>query len=72
MTMTVTQFNDKLQHPTVAGDTLYSIPYPAGYDFRTLDFTGWLRKLSSVSGGENFTAATFDGTNAYLDRKSVV
>lgn len=66
MTMTVTQFNDTLLHPTVAGDTLYTIPYPTGYNFRTLDFIGWLRSLSTTPGGENFTAATFDGSQVLL------
>jgi len=63
---TLTQFDDKLKHPAVVGDTRYTIPYPTGYNFRSFDFTGWLRSLSSVVGGENFTAATFDGTNVYL------
>jgi hypothetical protein len=65
MATTVTQFDNKLKHPVIAGDTRYIIPNPSPLNFRSFDFTGWLRGLSSVS-GDRFTAATFDGTQVFL------
>jgi hypothetical protein len=66
MTTTVTQFDNKLGVTLKSGDTRYTVPYPASFNWREFNFITWLQSLSSVSGGENFTGATFDGTQVYL------
>lgn len=69
MTISTSQFDSKLknQSRTPETDARYVIPYPAeATDWRTFNFTNWLRALSSEANGENFTGATFDGENVYL------
>ena len=68
--MTPAQFDDKLAHKTVAGDTRYTVTFPtasvAGVAGERFNAFQWARNLSSIVGGENFTAMTFTGTGVLL------
>ena len=62
----ISQFDDALKTTLKTGDTRYVIPFPTSYDWRNFNFTSWLRGLSTTSGGEKFTSATFKNGSVLL------